>query len=279
MKKRKVRSIVREGYGRIAEQGSSCCSKSSLCCQNVDQTELISKNIGYSEADLKSVPEGANLGLGCGNPVAISSLKLGETVLDLGAGAGFDCFLAAKKVGDKGKVIGVDMTPQMIEKARRNARKGKYKNVEFRLGEIENLPIADNEVDVVISNCVINLSDDKAKVFKEAFRVLKQGGRLVVSDIVLLKKLPDLIKDSVEAYVGCLAGAIMKNKYLDFIEKAGFHQVEVVEETNFPIELMANDPTTVKIKKGTNVTFEEVRKLDASVVSIKVSATKPLDNK
>jgi ubiquinone/menaquinone biosynthesis C-methylase UbiE len=278
MKKRKVRSIVREGYARIAEQGSSCCSKSSLCCQNVDLTERISKNIGYSEADIKSVPKGANLGLGCGNPVAISSLKLGETVLDLGAGTGFDCFLAAKKVGDKGKVIGVDMTPQMIEKAKRNARKGKYKNIEFRLGEIENLPVADNEVDVVISNCVINLSVDKAKVFREAFRVLKQGGRLVVSDIVLLKKLPDLIKDSVEAYVGCLAGAVMKNKYLDFIEKAGFHKVEVVEETNFPIELMANDPTTVKIKKDTNVTIEEARKLDASVVSIKVSATKRLNN-
>jgi arsenite methyltransferase len=279
MKKQKIRSIIREGYARIAEQGSSCCSKTASCCQDIDQIDLISKNIGYSSADLKSVPEGANLGLGCGNPVAISSLKLGETVLDLGAGAGFDCFLASKKVGEKGKVIGVDMTPQMIEKAKRNARKGKYKNVEFRLGEIENLPVADNEVDVVISNCVINLSDDKAKVFREAFRVLKPDGRLLVSDIALLKKLPDSIKDSIEAYISCLAGAVMKNKYLDFIKKAGFQQVTVVDETNFPVELIANDPTTVAIKKDANVTSEEAEKLSASVVSIKVSATKLLNNK
>ena len=279
MKKQKIRSIIREGYARIAEQGSSCCSKTVSCCQDIDQIDLISRNIGYSSADLKSVPEGANLGLGCGNPVAISSLKLGETVLDLGAGAGFDCFLASKKVGEKGKVIGVDMTPQMIEKAKRNARKGKYKNVEFRLGEIENLPVADNEVDVVISNCVINLSDDKAKVFREAFRVLKPDGRLLVSDIALLKKLPDSIKDSIEAYISCLAGAVMKNKYLDFIKKAGFQQVTVVDETNFPVELIANDPTAVAIKKDANVTSEEAEKLSASVVSIKVSATKLLDNK
>ena len=279
MEKQKIKHIVREGYARIAEQGSSCCSKRASCCQNVDQTERVSKNIGYSDADLKSVPEGANLGLGCGNPVAISSLKLGETVLDLGAGAGFDCFLAAKKVGDKGKVIGVDMTPEMIEKAKRNARKGKYKNVEFRLGEIENLPIEDNSIDIVISNCVINLSHNKERVFREAFRVLKPGGRLVVSDIVLLKELPNFIKDSIEAYVGCLAGAVMKDEYMGFIKKEGFHQVEIVDESHFPVRLLTNDPTTAAIIKDSRISPKEINKIGTSVVSIKVSATKPLANK
>lgn len=279
MNKQKIKRIVRQGYAGIAEQSSSCCSKRASCCQNVDRAEHVSKKIGYSEADLKSVPEGSNLGLGCGNPVAISSLKLGETVLDLGAGAGFDCFLAAKKVGDKGKVIGVDMTPEMIEKAKRNARKGKYKNVEFRLGEIENLPIEDNSIDIVISNCVINLSQNKERVFREAFRVLKPGGRLVVSDIVLLKELPNFIMDNNEAYVGCLAGAVMKDEYMDFIKKEGFHQAEIVDESYFPVGLQKDDPTTAAIIKDSRISPKEIKKIGTSVVSIKVSATKPLDNK
>ncbi|HCJ66520.1 MAG TPA: arsenite S-adenosylmethyltransferase, partial [Elusimicrobia bacterium] len=173
MKKEKIKKIVREGYAKIAKQGSSCCVPAHSCCGSTNLAEDISERIGYRKGELKAVPEGANLGLGCGNPIALASLKKGETVLDLGAGAGLDCFLAANKVGKKGKVIGIDMTPEMIAKAKRNAQKGNYQNVEFRLGEIENLPVADNFVDVVISNCVINLSPDKEKVFREAFRVLK----------------------------------------------------------------------------------------------------------
>ena len=198
MEEAKVKKIVREGYAKVAKnKGSSCCAPTSCGCNTPDMSEEISKRIGYSEEEISSVPEGANLGLGCGNPVALASLKKAETVLDLGSGAGFDCFLAANKVGKNGKVIGVDMTPEMIDKARENARKGKHGNVEFRLGEIENLPVADSIVDVVISNCVINLSPNKKRVFEEAFRVLKPNGRLMVSDIVLLKELPPMIRKNV----------------------------------------------------------------------------------
>ena len=215
------------------------------------------------------------MGLGCGNPVALASLKKGETVLDLGSGAGFDCFLVADRVGKKGKVIGVDMTPEMLERARENARKGNYENVEFRLGEIENLPVADSSVDAVISNCVINLSPDKKRVFQEAFRALKPGGRLMVSDIVLLKELPEAIKNSIQAYVGCLAGATMKDEYLKTIKAAGFQKVKIVEETSFPIDYMANDPTAIAILKDANLSLDKVKESLSSVLSIKVSGVKP----
>ncbi len=266
---------MREGYARIAKQDSSCCGPVNSCCGGTDLTEAISKSIGYTEGELKAVPEGANLGLGCGNPVALASLKEGETVLDLGSGAGFDCFLAAERVGKKGKVIGVDMTPEMIEKARENARKGNYENVEFRLGEIENLPIADNSADIVISNCVINLAPDKGRVFKEAYRALKPGGRLMVSDIVLLKELPDFIRNSIEAYIGCLSGAIMRDEYVGAIKKAGFQEVRIVDETPFPIESMANDPTAQAIIKDSRLPFEEIKDVANSVISIKVFGVKP----
>lgn len=186
--------------------------------------------MGYSLDDLHSVPEGANLGLGCGNPVALASLKEGEVVLDLGSGAGFDAFLSANRVGKTGRVIGVDMTPEMLETARENVKKGGYENVEFRQGEIENLPVEDNSVDVIISNCVINLSPDKPAVFKEALRVLKPGGRLMVSDIVLLKELPATLKESAEAYVSCVAGASMKDDYLKTIKEAGFKNIKTLNE-------------------------------------------------
>ena len=274
MKEDEVRKAVREGYGNIAKQSSPCCASGTSCCGG-GVAQDISRAIGYSEEDLKSVPEGANLGLGCGNPVALASLKKGETVLDLGSGAGFDCFLVADRVGKKGKVIGVDMTPEMLEKARDNARKGNYKNVEFRLGEIEHLPVADSSVDVVISNCVINLSTDKKRVFQEAFRALKSGGRLMVSDIVLLKELPDVIKNSVEAYIGCLSGAMMKDEYLKTIRAAGFRKVKIVKETSFPIDYMANDPTAVAILKDANLSLDKVKEALGSVLSIKVSAVKP----
>jgi SAM-dependent methyltransferase len=275
MKDETVRRVVREGYARIAKQGSFCCAPAASCCGSTNVAEDISKKIGYTEEELKEVPEGANLGLGCGNPVALASLKEGDTVLDLGSGAGFDCFLAASKVGRKGKVIGVDMTPEMIEKARENVKKGSYKNVEFRLGEIENLPVANSSADVVISNCVINLSPDKRKVFGEAFRVLRPGGRLMISDIVLLKELPDCIKDSVDAYIGCISGAMMRDEYIGAIKTAGFQQVTLIDETSFPIDWIANDPTAKAITENVNIPPEEVKEAANSIVSIKVYAVKP----
>ena len=275
MKEEEIKKVVREGYAKIARKQSSCCAPLTSCC-GTDKAEDISRMIGYGDNELASVPEGANLGLGCGNPVALASLKEGETVLDLGSGAGFDGFLAANKVGRKGKVIGVDMTPEMIEKARKNAKKGNYDNVEFRLGEIENIPAADNSVDAVISNCVINLAPDKRRVFKEAFRVLRSGGRLMVSDLVLLKELPEVIKNSVEAYIGCLSGAIMKDDYIGAIKNAGFRDVKIMDEASFPIELMANDPTAKAIIENFNIPVEAVKEIAESIVSIKVHGIKPI---
>ncbi len=248
MKDDEIRKAVRERYAGVAIRekaaSSSCCGpqettgeasccgpqetiNSASCCSPQDAA---SQAIGYSAEELGSIPEGANMGLGCGNPTALASLKEGEVVLDLGAGGGIDCFLAANAVGKTGSVIGVDMTPEMIEKARENARKSGHENVEFRLGEIEHLPVADNSVDAVISNCVINLSPDKGQVFKEAYRTLKPGGKVMVSDIVLLKELPEHIKSSVEAYAGCVAGASRKEDYLTTIANAGFKDVVVVSE-------------------------------------------------
>jgi len=275
MKEEKVKKIVREGYAKIAKNQKSWSEPTSCCANTSDMSEEISKRIGYSEEEIGSVPEGANLGLGCGNPVALAALKKGQTVLDLGSGGGFDCFLAANRVGKSGKVIGVDMTPEMIDKARRNARKGKYENVEFRLGEIENLPVADGTVDVIISNCVINLSPNKKRVFEESFRVLKPNGRLMVSDIVLLKKLPETIRKNVQAYIGCISGAEMKSKYLQMIEDAGFEEVKIIEENHFPVENMANDPTAQAIVKTSEIPVEEVKKIGDIVTSVKVSGVKP----
>lgn len=274
MKEREIKKVVREGYATIAKGESACCRPASSCCGDLTVVEDISKSIGYTEEEMRMVPEGANLGLGCGNPVAIAALKRGETVLDLGSGAGFDCFLAANAVGKDGKVIGVDMTPEMIDKARANARKADYENIEFRLGEIENLPAADSSVDCVISNCVINLAPDKGRVFKETFRVLKPGGRLMVSDIVVTKELPDFIKNSLEVYVGCIAGAIMKEEYLQAIRDAGFHEVRVVDEQSFPIDAIANDPTAKALIDKMDVPQEGLEEIGNSVLSIKVEGKK-----
>lgn len=274
MKEEEIKKVVRESYAQIAKQGRSCCSLPSSCCGEPNLVTEISKRIGYTEKDLEAVPEGSNLGLGCGNPVALASLREGDIVLDLGAGAGFDCFLAANRVGEKGRVIGVDMTPEMLEKARENARRGGYANTEFRLGEIENLPVADNYVDVIISNCVINLSPDKNRVFREAYRVLKPGGRLMVSDIVLLKELPAEIKNSLAAYVSCVAGALTKEEYLKAIREAGFREVKVVAEIPFPIGWMENDPLLKKAAEKLNLSPEKTRELSQGVESVKISASK-----
>jgi ubiquinone/menaquinone biosynthesis C-methylase UbiE len=273
MKEEKVKKLVRNRYAKVAKTSGSCCGSSVSCCSAPTSTQ-VSKMIGYSEDEMAAVPEGANLGLGCGNPTALASLKEGERVLDLGSGAGFDCFLAANKVGKTGKVIGVDMTPEMIDKARANAKKGKYTNVEFRLGEIENLPAADNSVDVIISNCVINLAPNKKRVFEEAFRVLAPKGRLMVSDIVLLKELPKTIQKNVEAYVGCISGAETKDKYIELIQKAGFQEVKIIEEKTYPLEYIISESTTKEIINSLGMSPEEVKDSTDSVVSVKISAVK-----
>jgi SAM-dependent methyltransferase len=233
MDKRKndeIRSAVRENYGKVAASGSAgCgCSPSPCCGTPSDVTAAdISLGLGYSGEDVTAVPEGANMGLGCGNPQAIASLQPGETVLDLGSGGGFDCFLAARAVGDKGHVIGVDMTPEMITKSRRNAEKAGLVNVDFRLGELENLPVADGIVDVIISNCVINLSPEKERVFSEAFRVLKPGGRLAISDVVATAELPDDLKKDMAFYTGCTAGASSIQALESMLQRTGFENIQI----------------------------------------------------
>jgi ubiquinone/menaquinone biosynthesis C-methylase UbiE len=263
MKEEKVRKAVRERYGKIAKTETCGCGCTST-----------SQQIGYSKGELDSVPEGADLNLGCGNPVALASLKEGETVIDLGSGGGLDSFLAAKKVGLTGKVIGVDMTAEMLEKARANCKKGGYKNVEFRLGEIENLPVADNMADVIISNCVINLSTNKQRVFQEAYRVLKPKGRLMISDIVLLGDIPDKVKNNVLAYVGCIAGAEKKDEYIKKIKQAGFQQIEVVAENHLP-EMMLNEPDVKAFVEEQKLTKQEITDVSNAIVSVKISAVKP----
>ncbi|MHC4395795.1 MAG: arsenite methyltransferase [Planctomycetota bacterium] len=225
-----IRQTVRKTYGQIAKSDTAGCScgPSSSCGEaKSPSAQDISARMGYSKDDVTGVPEGANMGLGCGNPQAIASLQPGETVLDLGSGGGFDCFLAAKAVGDSGHVIGIDMTAEMVSKARENAVKAKLPNVEFRLGEIEHLPVADNSVDVIISNCVINLSPEKPKVFKEAFRILKQSGRIAVADIVATAPLPEDIKKDLELHAGCVAGAAQITELESMLKEAGFTNIRI----------------------------------------------------
>lgn len=229
-----VKQVVRARYGQIAETGGDCgCA--TTCCTSGESDEtggqdpaLVSQALGYSAEDTKAAPDGANLGLGCGNPQAIAGLKRGETVLDLGSGAGFDSFLAAKAVGPEGWVIGVDMTPEMVSRARKNQAKSDFSNVTFRLGEIEQLPVADATVDVIISNCVINLSPDKSQVFREAFRVLKPGGRIAVSDIVARAPIPDQLRKDWELYTGCVAGASPAEELRLMLNRAGFENIRIV---------------------------------------------------
>jgi SAM-dependent methyltransferase len=236
-----VRSVVREKYGAVAEGRAVAAG----CCCGPADVSVASSQLGYSAEELAALPEGANLGLGCGNPLAFAAVKPGDTVLDLGSGAGIDCFLAALKTGPTGRVIGVDMTPSMIERARANAKQAGRTNVEFRLGEIEHLPVADASVDLIISNCVVNLSPDKPQVFREAHRVLKPGGALMVSDLVLLEPLDEALQRNVALYVGCVAGAALREDYLRMMREAGFADVEVVAESGYTVgadELPAGSP-------------------------------------
>ena len=229
---------VKERYGAIATDAQQgCCSAEAACC---DATAVVASEIGYSAEELGSVPAGANLGLGCGNPLALASIAPGETVLDLGSGAGFDTFLAARRVGEAGRVIGVDLTPEMIAQARANAGNGGYTNVEFRLGDIETLPVEDASVDLVISNCVLNLVPDKAKAFAEIARVLKPGGRIAISDIVLDGPLPEALKGDSGAYCSCISGALGRADYLAALTAAGLEDVHIVSEADAS-ELLASD--------------------------------------
>jgi len=224
-----IREKVRARYADIATSGKSgCgCSSASCCSTKAPSAKAMSARLGYSRKELEAVPADANMGLGCGNPQAIAMLKRGEVVLDLGAGGGFDCFLAARQVGPRGRVIGVDMTPEMVAKARDNARKGRFRNVEFRLGEIEHLPVADNSVDVIISNCVINLSPDKEQVYQEAWRVLKPGGRLAISDVVAIRAMPLSLRRDMDKHSGCVAGAMHVRTLMRLLKKVGFMNVRV----------------------------------------------------
>jgi arsenite methyltransferase len=228
----KVRAAVRETYGRIATEqpsAAACCGTSGCCGPSAQPT---SEALGYSEEERRNAPDGADLGLGCGNPQTIAELKVGERVLDLGSGAGFDAFLAARQVGDTGSVVGVDMTPEMIAKARGNILKTDLRNVDFRLGEIEHLPVANGSVDVIMSNCVINLSTDKPAVFREAFRVLAPGGRVAISDIVALREIPDDVRNDLETYAGCVSGAAPVPEIEVMLAEAGFCEVHVELKSN-----------------------------------------------
>ena len=273
-----IRKTVRERYGQRAQARASCCGASQSCCGSVKSP---SQALGYTEQQLSAIPEGADLGLGCGNPTALASLVEGETVLDLGSGAGIDCFLAAQAVGPSGRAIGVDMTAEMIDRARENARMNGIENVEFRLGEIEHLPVADGSVDVVISNCVVNLSPDKPQVFRDTFRALKPGGRMLISDIVLLRELPDAIRESIEAYVGCVAGASMKANYLAAIEEAGFEDVEVLKEVSADSAFSGSSEAKILIDgeevdpESLGLDQEKVHQLAGTISSISVKAVKP----
>lgn len=266
MDKKKIQKNVREAYRKIAQKQKGCG-----CCNCGLDIREFAKSIGYSEEELQAIPDEANLALSCGNPTALASLKEGEVVLDLGSGAGFDCFLAASKVGSNGKVIGVDMTPEMIEKAKENAKKNGAKNVEFRLGEIENLPVGDNSVDVVISNCVINLSADKPRVFQEVYRVLKPGGRIAISDIALKKELPKKIQESIEAYVACIGGAILIDEYKKIVEASGLKELKITIKKSYAcIDPNTNDPVGRAILNG----LDKDESLEGYVVSVYVEGYK-----
>lgn len=276
MNNEKIKQNVKSGYADIVKHNSkkSFLSNFLQCCSPKKIASDISKQNGYSQAELKSVPDNANLGIGCGNPTALASIKKGETILDLGSGAGFDCFLASRETGETGRVIGVDITPEMVLQAKKNAKRGNYKNVEFKIGEIENLPIENNSIDLIISNCVVNLSNQKDLVFREAFRVTKPNGRIMISDIILLNDLPDYVKNSVEGHIACLAGAVRKEQYIDAISKAGFENISIDKQASFPIELMLNDPIANKIVRENNLSEKEIKSISNSIASISIRAVK-----
>jgi arsenite methyltransferase len=240
-----IKEFIKRRYSAVAEQKQQSCCGGNSCCGSGNPATL-AKAAGYQASELKVIPDDASLGLGCGSPIGAANIKEGETVLDLGSGAGMDVFLAASKVGSKGKVIGVDMTEAIVKRATGIAKKEGFRNVEFRLGEIESLPLEDNSVDAIVSNCVINLSTDKARVFREAFRVLRHGGRLVVSDIVTEGELPENIKNNPDLWAGCVAGAIDRKEYLGLMEAAGFKDLEVSTNSGYHIDDSEGEAASVR---------------------------------
>lgn len=272
-----VKESVVESYGKLAKStNNGIISKLFACCDPNENANEVGKTIGYSEELLNSVPKGSNLGVGCGNPSALASIQQGETVIDLGSGAGFDAFIVSPIVEYSGKVIGIDLSDEMLKLAQANAKKGNYSNVDFIKGDIEKLPLDSNIAEHVISNCVINLSLNKGDVFKEAYRVLKNNGRLSISDIVLKKELPDSIKQSLAGHIACVSGAEKVEDYLQYIKDAGFKEIKIESKASFPLELMLADPQVMKIAEEMNFTLDsdEAKDIASRVVSISLTAKK-----
>lgn len=277
MDTKSVKQSVVESYGKLAKStNSGLFSKLFACCDPSENAKQVGEIIGYSKEELNSVPEGSNLGVGCGNPSAFAGMRHGETVVDLGSGAGFDAFIASPIVGNTGKVIGVDLSEDMLTLAKKNARSGAYANVEFVKGDIEELPLEGHIADHVISNCVINLSLNKGDVFREAYRVLKKGGKLSISDIVLEKELPDFIKNSLTGHIACVSGAEKLEDYLQYVKDAGFRNIAIESKSEFPLELMLADPQVMKIAQemNFNLNSEEAKDIASSVTSISLVAIK-----
>jgi len=272
-----VKISVIESYGKLAKATQAGpFAKLFACCNPIENAKQVGKAIGYSQDEMNSAPAGSNLGVGCGNPAAFSNINAGDTVVDLGSGAGFDAFIVSKIVGESGEVIGIDLSDDMLSLAQKNAEKGNYRNTRFIKGDIEELPLEANIADTIISNCVINLSLNKADVYKEAYRVLKPGGTLAISDIVLERELPEFIKNSLAGHIACVSGAEKLENYLSYVEEAGFKNIRIVSKSEFPLELMLTDPQVMKIAKAMNFNLnsEEAKDIASRVTSISLIASK-----
>jgi len=272
-----VKISVIESYGKLAKATQAGpFAKLFACCNPIENAKQVGKAIGYSQDEMNSAPAGSNLGVGCGNPAAFSNINTGDTVVDLGSGAGFDAFIVSKIVGESGEVIGIDLSDDMLSLAQKNAEKGNYTNTRFIKGDIEELPLEANIADTIISNCVINLSLNKADVYKEAYRVLKPGGTLAISDIVLERELPEFIKNSLAGHIACVSGAEKLENYLSYVEEAGFKNIRIVSKSEFPLELMLTDPQVMKIAKAMNFNLnsEEAKDIASRVTSISLIASK-----
>lgn len=272
-----VKQSVVESYGKLAKSTKNgLFSKLFACCDPTENAKAVGEQIGYSTQELNAVPENANLGVGCGNPAALADIKIGQTVVDLGSGAGFDAFIVAPLVGKSGKIIGIDLSEDMLDLARKNAKQGDYNNIDFIKGDIEQLPLSANIADHIISNCVINLSNNKRDVYKEAYRVLKKGGRISISDVILEKELPYFVKTALPVHIACVAGAEKLDDYLQYVQDAGFKDIRIARTTAFPLELIIVDPQIQKIAKAMNFNLnsDEAKDLAARVKSISLTATK-----